>query len=423
LAARPRFSVALLAAALLFRGAPAAPAAEPADWPCWRGPGGEGVWRGAELPARLGQEAVRVIWRAPAGGGYSGLAVAGRRVFTLDLLKAPERRERVLCLDRESGKPLWVHEYPVDYGDLDHANGPRATPAVGGGRVYTLGATGRLHALEESTGKPVFAVDLAERFGARPPIWGHSASPVLARGLLVIVAGGRPDGTVIALDPATGAERWRALSDRPGYSTPALVKRAGQDEIVVFTADGAAGLDPGSGKARWRFPWKTSEYDVSIVSPVLREDRVFISGYWDGSAAIRLEGSGPRALWQARAPACLMATPLERDGILYVLDKRDGLQALEWESGNVLWKDQNRLTPSAGRNPHASPVWAGDRLLALNSEGELVLYRVSREGFEDLGRARIIGPTWAHPAFSGQEVFARSDEEVVCARVDPGPRP
>jgi outer membrane protein assembly factor BamB len=327
--------------------------------------------------------------------------------------------ERVLALDRETGRTLWTHEYPADYGDMDHGNGPRATPAIHGGRVFSLGAVGRLVCLDEAAGKPIWSVDLAKTLNAKLPTWGHSASPLVAGELLLVQAGARPGGTLVGLDLRDGSERWRALGDRPGYSSPILIGPAGQEEVVLWTADAVHGLDPASGKPRWEFPFKTSEYDVAIISPVFQEGQVLVSGYWDGTRAFSVgSGSPPRLAWTSRVPSCLMATPLYRERVLYALDRKDGLLCLEWKTGKVLWSDGHRLT-AKGQNPHASMVWAGgERAAMVNAEGELVLARLSPKGYQELGRVPIIRPTcWAHPAFSGQEVFARNDEELVCVRV------
>ncbi len=402
---------------LLFLIRPALGAGEPADWPGWRGPDGAGVWAGVRLPEKFTAESIERRWRVPMGGGYSGIAVQGARVFTQDRQKGPPAIERVVCLDRKTGGTLWAHSYAADYGDLDHPNGPRATPLVRDGLVYTFGAAGHLVCLEESAGKVVWRLDLVKEFEAKVPIWGHSASPVLWRDVLLVHAGARPGGTLLALHPQTGKERWRAIDDRPGYSTPIAVRFGGRDQILLWTADGAHGIDPSSGARIWEFPFKTSSYDVAIISPVFRKNRVFVSGYWDGAEVFEIEDAGkPRSVWKARVPGCLMATPLQRDGHVFVLDKNRGLSCLDWETGEILWDDGHKLTPP-GRSPHASLVWADGRCVALNSEGELVVARLSPTGYEEIGRAAIIGPTWAHPAFAGQEVFARNDSEIVCVGV------
>lgn len=394
--------------------------AESADWPQWRGLERDGVWRGAKLPARLSPDRVEVRWKAAVGGGYAGVAVASGRVLTMDLLKEPRPAERVLCFDREGGKLLWKHEYPVDYRDLDHPSGPRATPTVHDGRVYSLGTVGHLFCLELTSGKVHFGLELGKLPGSRLPTWGHAASPLLLGELMVVQAGAGPPGTVVAFDRKTGAERWRSLGDRAGYSTPIVNRRGGREELIVWTPDGVHGLSPLTGEGFWNHPFKTSQYDVAIISPVAEGGQVLVSGYWDGSEAIRIDAGGsPASVWKSRQLSCLMATPLFREGYLYALDKKDGLLCLEWQTGRVLWKDDHRMTPR-DQNPHASMVWCDARAAMLNAEGQLILARLSPEGYQEEGRAPVIGPTWAHPAFSGQEVFARSDAELVCVRIRGG---
>ena len=395
------------------------------DWPQWRGEGRSGVWEGVRLPQKMTAEDVKKRWSVPVGGGYSGIAVAGGRVFTMDRSKATEReaertekaaRERVLCFDVETGKSRWAYEYSADYGDMDHDKGPRSTPTVRGDRVYTLGAVGHLACLRAATGSPLWSIDVATKFDIKMPIWGHSVSPLIEGPLVIVQVGARPDGTVLAFDVDTGEERWRALEDRPGYSSPIVMENRGKKQLVVWTADNIVGLVPSSGKVLWSVPFRTSSYDVAIISPVVADDRLFVSGYWDGSGAFSLGKSPPESSWKVDMPACLMATPLYRDGHLYALDKRQGVVCLDWKTGKVLWKDGHRITPK-GRNPHASMVWAGTRVVILNTPGELILGEFTPSGYEEHGRVPIVGETWSHPAFSGQDVFARSDTELVCFRV------
>ena len=437
--ARPRSSwrgsglglvAGLCAALVLGPGLPIAPA-NARDWPQWRGPDRAGVWPSVQLPRRLNQGGVEKVWSARVGGGFSGVVVVGDRVLTMDRV-GPAQEERVVCLDRKDGSLLWTHSYRAPYGDLDWGKGPRATPAVEGGEVFTVGAVGRVSCLRLADGKPLWSLDLQKRFGGKPPVWGHSASPLVTGDLLYLQAGGQPGATVVALDRRTGRERWRALEDRPGYSSPVMVKVGSTQQLLVWTADRLVALDPRTGGEIWQVAFRTSSYDVAIISPVSDGSRVFVSGYWDGASAWRLErGRGPEELWRSRRLSCLMSTPLWSGDHLYVLDKRDGLLCIHWPSGKVVWTDEHRLTPK-GRNPHAALVWAeadrsgksaGGLAVALNAVGELVLLNLTPEGFEDRGRVKIIqgrdAPVWAHPAFSGQEVFVRSQGEMVCARVSP----
>ncbi len=406
-------------------------AADARDWPQWQGPGRAGVWSSVRLPRRLDPSAVEKLWTAEVGGGFSGVVVVGNRVLTMDRVR-PSEEERVVCLDRKDGSLLWTHSYPAPYGDLDWGKGPRATPAVDGGEVFTLGAVGRVSCLRLSDGKPRWSLDLQKRFGGKQPVWGHSASPLVVGDLVYLQAGGQPGATVVALDRRTGRERWRALEDRPGYSSPVMAKVGSTKHLLVWTADRLVALDPRTGEEIWGVPFRTSSYDVAIISPVFDGSRLFVSGYWDGALACSLRhDQGPEELWRSRRLSCLMSTPLWSGDHLYVLDKRDGLLCIHWPSGRVVWSDEHRLTPR-GRNPHAALVWAGkDRsganaggsAVAVNAVGELVLLNLTPRKFEDRGRVKIIqegdAPLWAHPAFSGQEVYVRSQKELVCVRVSP----
>jgi outer membrane protein assembly factor BamB len=305
----------------------------------------------------------------------------------------------------------------VRYGGLSYGNGPRATPALVGGHVYALGAVGHLHCLDAATGRPVWSKDLAGRHGARVPVWGFAASPVVFEGLLVVHAGAEPDGCLIALDRRTGAEVWRSLPDPAGYATPILVESRGTPQLVCWTPTHVRGLDPRTGRPLWAVPFEVT-YGAPIATPVYHEGIVLVSNYYAGTKAIRL-GSTPDAaavLWEERRNLRgLMSAPLCRDGHAYLLDKRHGLTCFELRTGRKLWDDGNRLT-AKGRNPQATLVWAGggDRALILNAEGELVLARLSPAGYREQSRTKVIGPTWAHPAYAGDRVYARDDRELVC---------
>jgi outer membrane protein assembly factor BamB len=405
----------LIALALLACPAPGA------DWPEWRGPGRKGVWDDVKLPAELSADRVRARWKVPVGGGYSGIAVLGQRVYTMDRLAGPPARERVVALDRETGKMIWAHEYAAEYGDLDYPNGPRSTPTVHGGRVFTLGAVGHIHALDAGSGEVIWRLDPVGKLDAKLPLWGHAASPLVTGGLVILQVGARPGGTVMALDASSGKERWRALDDRPSYSSPILVEVGGKPQVAVWTADSVAGLSLETGAVLWSVPFK-STYDVAIMSPVHHDGLLLVSGYWEGSKAFALEaGKLPEVRWGGKELSCLMSTPLLRDGHLYALDKDEGLLCVEWETGKVLWKDGHRVTPKA-RNPQAYLVWAGDgnRAAILNELGELILARLSPGGYVEEGRAQIAGKTWAAPAFSGQDVFVRNDTEIVRVEIRAG---
>jgi outer membrane protein assembly factor BamB len=382
------------------------------DWPQWRGVGREGVWREEGLPDKLPAE-LKPRWRQPIGGGYAGIAATGGKVYTLDRQKEPKEIERVLCLDADTGKTVWAHEYPVTYGKLDYGNGPRSTPTVQDGRVYTLGAVGHLHCLDAATGKVIWSRDTVKDFKGRYPTWGHACSPLLDGDRLLVQVGGE-GACLVALEAATGKEVWRSLADRPGYSSPRIVQTKTWRQVVFWTAEHVVGLDPATGKVRWKVPFEIT-YDVAISDVIYHDGLLLASNYWSGSKAIRLDekGENPEVVWEGKQLSLLMSTPLARDGHVYALDRFRGLKCLEMRSGKVKWEGEH-VTPR-GTNPQATLVWAGERALILNERGDLTLAELKPEGYRALGKVPLLGGlVWAHPAYADRCVFARNDEEIVC---------
>lgn len=402
---------------LLALGGPA----DAEDWPCWRGPRKDGSWTAPPLPERFPESGPRVAWRSPVRPGYSGVSVADGLVYTMDRpeptdkSRNPDGRERILALAADSGEVVWTHAYDAHYGDLDYGSGPRANPTIHQGRVYTLGAVGAACCLDARTGEVVWTRDLRSEENARIPDWGLAASPLVVDDVVVLHAG-LPGGSVVALDLRTGAERWRSLPDPAGYATPLLVDRPAGRQLIVWTPENVRSVDPRSGELYWSVPYPVT-YGVSIATPVYHNDVVFVSGYWEGAKAVRL-GPTPQSAEliyeENRWLRGLMCPPLVRGPYAYLLDKQHGLTAFEFATGNKLWDDGNRLTPK-GRNPQATIVWTGrgDQIAALNSDGDLILARLTDDGYVEQTRANVVDPTWANPAFAGDSVYARSDSQVV----------
>jgi outer membrane protein assembly factor BamB len=396
------------------------------DWPRWRGPRGDGSWAAPRLPEKWPAAGLKTLWKQPVGGGYAGVTVADGRVYTLDLEAPipprpkgkddgkPDGTERVLCFDAKTGEKLWSHAYPVKYGDLDgYSNGPRTSPTVHDGKVYTLGAVGHLYCFDAKRGAVVWKHDTVAAFQAGVPQWGFAGSPVIDGDNLIVPLGAKDGGCVMAFDRLTGKEKWRSLDDPAGYCTPAVFDTPAGRVLVLWTPKNVHALEPATGNPLWRVPYPVT-YGVSIASPIYRDGIVFVTGYWEGSKAIKL---GPKLadhelLWtDSKNLRGLMAQPLYREGHVYTIDKNYGLTCFELQTGKKLWDDQNELTPR-GRNPHASVVWLndGDRALALNSAGELVLLRLNPKGYAEDSRTKVLGgQVWGHPAFAGRHLFAKTD--------------
>lgn len=390
------------------------------DWPQWRGPRGDGTWNGPRIQPSWPASGLPQVWKQPLGGGYSGITVWEHRVLALDRQTAPVEMERILCLDATTGERLWRHSYPVKYGELSYGNGPRACATIHEGRVYTLGALGQACCLNLEDGNEIWSVDTVQQHGATVPMWGHAASPLIWKDLVILHVGAKPEGCFIALNRQSGELVWKGGQDDAGYATPIVAVQDSGEQLIGWTPEHVVGMSLESGKVEWTIPYKVT-YGVSIASPLFQEGLVLVSGYWEGSKAIRLSNDRTQVelAWEDNESLRgLMSSPLYRDGRVYFLDKQFGVTCLELASGKKQWDDHHRLTPR-DRNPHVTLVWTGSgkQVLALNSEGELILAQFDEEGVQELARAKIIGPTWAHPAFAGKHVFARNDEEIVCVEL------
>ena len=410
---RPR----LLCLALL-----AAASASASDWPRWRGPTGDGRWNPSGVPADVARQEPERLWTTEVGGGYSGITIANGRVHLMDRPKG-EAIERLLCFDAATGKSLWTHSWPADYGRMEYANGPRASVTLHAGRAYSLGATGMACCLDAATGAVIWQVDTVREHGARVPTWGFAASPVIDGPRVLLHVGAEPNGSVLALDRTSGALVWRGGPDRAGYCTPELINHHGTRQLILWGPELIQGLNPDTGATLWTWPYKIT-YGVSIAQPWYHDGILVVSGYWHGTKALRL-GDTPGKVdlaWENEKDMCgLMSAPLFKDGLLFLLDKNKGLQCFEHATGRLRWSDANTLTPK-DRNPQMTLAWLkeSEGLAALlNASGELVYVRLGPDGFEELARHQIIGKTWAHPAFAGNRVFARSDSELAAWRLWP----
>jgi len=388
------------------------------DWPAWRGPRADGTWAAPPLkrewPKKLKQR-----WRAEVDPGYSGISIVGNRVFTMDRT-ADKTHERVICLSLSDGNLVWEHKYNAPYGKLDYGKGPRSTPTYSNGRLYTLGAVGDLRCLDARSGRVIWKRQLVEADGAQMPTWGFAASPLVVNGLVIVQAGAK-DGSYIGFDQNSGQPKWKAGNDPAGYGTLRYFRRGQTSLFVGWTPEHIVGFSQ-SGSTLWRIPYKVT-YGVSIADPIIHDGLVVVCGYWDGSRGIAIDKKGIGQLkWtQKKNLRGLMSQPLCRQGHAYLIDRSHGLVCFRVATGEVVWKDEHRLTPR-GRYPQASLVWAsgpgnGDLAVALNSDGQLVLFDAKPSGYREWARAPGGSGTWAHPAYSKNLVVALDDSQIVCVEL------
>lgn len=404
--------------------APAAPTE--VGWPQWRGPNRDGRAPAGPLRTDWEQNPPKKLWSVECGGGFSSLAVVGGRLYTQD---RSAERERVLCLDAATGAKLWEHAYAADYGGTDrtYATGPRATPAVEGNRVYTVGATGIFLCLEPPAagGSPrvVWEHDLVREFRAEVPRWGVACSPLVVGDLVIVQPGGK-DGTVAAFDKVSGELRWKAGSNPPGYSSPVAATVGGVRVVYAFTGDALLCVRAADGELLDRYRWAT-QHSGNIATPVVVDDYVFISSaYQKGCALLRAVPDGGKVRFEevyARNNRVLRthhATAVYKDGFLYgfdgdsratfrCVDFRRGVERPEWD-------------PVGMEHDKGTLILADRHLIVLTESGDLALVEATPDEFRLVARVKKVlagGQTWALPVLVDGRLYLRDGEKVVCLDV------
>jgi outer membrane protein assembly factor BamB len=408
------------------------------DWPQWRGPSRDAVWREGGIVDRLPEGKLPRKWTAKVASGYSGPTVADGRVFVTDRVSKEMQTgdgdsERVLCFDASNGKPLWTYTYDAPY-TISYRAGPRSPVTIDGDLAYAVGAMGHFHCLNVVDGSVVWKRDLNSEYKIAMPIWGISAAPLIYKNLVIQQVGGTGGACMVAFDKASGKEVWRALNDCAGYSTPTVITQAGQDVLVCWTGDSVSGLNPMSGKVHWAFPFPPSKMPIGIATPVVSGDRLFVTSFYDGSVMLRVPADRIEyeLLWRrvgrseqdTDALQSIISNPIFVGDLIYGVDSYGEFRCLDAKTGDRLWEDQSLVRRNRWATIHM--VQRDDKVWMFNEQGELMITELSETGAKILSRAQLIAPTriqlsrrdegvcWAPPAFANRCIFVRSDNELVC---------
>jgi len=388
------------------------------DWPQWRGPSRDGLAKGMAAPTTWPSALTRV-WKVGVGEGHASPVVAGGRVFVF----ARRGEEEVLeCLDLATGKSLWKHSaaapYTMNPAASGHGKGPKSTPVVAGGRVFTLGISGRLSGFDAASGRVLWRHDFGQRFKDTSPRFGTAMSPAADGDRLIAHVGGHDDGSLSAFDVATGAERWSWKADGPGYASPIVAALAGQRQVVTETQDHVVGLSADTGELLWKIPFTTA-YTQNAVTPVISGDLVVYSGLDKGVSAVRIvkRGAGFAAepVWSNDEVSSYMSSPVLEGGVLYGLShkKKGQLYALDLATGRTLWLSEGRL----GEN--AALVSAGPALLALTTDSALIVAKEDPKAYSVIRTYTVADtPTWAHPALTREGILVKDRESLALWRIE-----
>ena len=384
----------------------------PGDSNQWRGPQRDGHVAAAlpePLPATLAE-----AWRVEVGEGHATPVIGGDRAFVFTREGDDEVARSVSLAD---GAVQWRQADPVPYemnaDARGHGKGPKATPLLHDGRLYTFGIAGALTCRRASDGKLLWRRSNAD-FGATSPLYGTASSPVLDGDRLVAQIGGPERGAVRAFDRLTGEVSWSWDADGPAYASPIVAEVGGRRQVVTLTGRHVVGLAADSGQLLWKVPF-TTPYEQNVVTPTIHGDRVIVSGYDQGTTALAPGDGGAEPVWTTKKVSMYMSSPvLVGDRLFAMSHKKKGqLVGLDATSGAVLWQGPGKL----GEN--ASLVVAGNRVWALTEGARLLALDPAAEAYDVEAEYEVAtSPTWAHPVFIDGAVLIKSKTSL--ARLNPG---
>ncbi len=418
------------------------------DWPHWLGPTGDSVWQEKDVIGEMPRGGLNTKWEQEIGYGYSGPSVANGKVYVMDYLLesgeiannagAPDQLsgiERILCFDAEMGKVIWVHAYKRDYL-MSYGGGPRCTPTVADGKVYALGAEGDFFCFDADTGQVIWSKQFGQDYGAKTPVWGHAAHPLVYQDTLYCVVGGE-NSVVVAFNKDTGEERWRSTkADNQGYCPPTIISHDGIEQLIIWHPESVNGLNPQTGEIYWSEALRPN-FGGSIQAPRKQGSLLFVGG--PGVASLfrlvtRDRAPGVEPVWQGNprnavypvnSPILFTENALygvdSGTGALISVDPKDGSRF--WETAEPVLQDPSRR----GRHGTAflTRIGSSDTYFILNEVGDLILSQLTPAGYKEIGRAHVIEPTnstnaggtrkvlWSHPAFADKTLFVRNDEKII----------
>jgi outer membrane protein assembly factor BamB len=391
----------------------ALPAADASDWPQFLGPTRDGVYAGNDLGETWPKEGPPIVWQKTVGQGFSGPVVAAGKLVLFHRLGD---REVVECLEAASGKALWSFGYATGYHDQiageDH--GPRATPAIAGGKVFTFGAEGKLHCLTLASGERAWAVDTRADYGAREGFFGFGCSPLIEGSAALLNLGGLPGAGIVALGAENGRLLWKATDDEASYSSPIVAPLENQRVALFLTRAGLVGLEPASGAIRFTFPWRSRMHaSVNAATPVVVDDLVFLSAsYQTGAVLLRARGAKLETVWSGDdVLSNHYGTSVHWNGYLFGFDGRQEqgprLRCVELRTGKIRWTQEGLGAGSLLVTP--------TRLLALLESGLLLAIAKDPDRFRETGRAQLLGSgVRACPALADGRLYARGAGRLVC---------
>ena len=377
------------------------------DWPQFRGLQRDGVSSETGLLKSWPAEGPRILWKAPAGEGYSHMAVSRERLFTL---YGVDGNDFAVAYDAATGRPAWITLLGPKFINEQGGNGPRSTPTVDGDMVYTLTATGQLSALNAADGKRVWERDLIRELGTILPGYGFSTSPLVEGNLLLVDVGGASGKSLAAFDKKTGATVWATQNEGAGYSAPIAITVGGVRQVIFFTSRAVLSVSPRNGELFWRVPWPP-ENGVNAAMPVfVAPDKLFVSSeYSAGAALFKIKAADGKAsadeVWTTRKMKNPFSSSVLHNGYIYGFDNAI-LKAIDVATGEEAWKQSG----FGG----GSLIVADGQLVVLSERCKLSLVEATPAGYREKGSAQLLsGRCFTAPTLANGRLYLRNQEELL----------
>lgn len=379
------------------------------EWPGFRGADRASQQKGPRIASDWTTTPPKRLWKVPVGPAWSSFAVAGDLLFTQEQRGA---QEVVVCLRADTGQEIWSQAIETRFYDPLGGPGPRATPTLAAGGLFVTGGTGAVMRLDPATGAIVWKQELQAVAGREPPMWGFSASPLVAHGAVIVYAGGAGEKGVLAFDLKDGRLRWSAAAGNDSYSSPQLNTLAGEELVLMLSNEGLRLLDPATGALRLNYEWKFSGYRA-LQPHVLEDDTVLLpTGMSMGTRAIRITRKGSQLAaeerWTSRNLKHDFNDFVTYQGHAYGFDG-GSFGCIELKAGERKWrgghygKGQVLLLENSGL------------LLVLAEQGRAVLLRADPNAHVELASLAVLeGKTWNHPVVVGNRLYLRNSQEAAC---------
>ena len=374
-----------------------------AYWTDFRGPHRDGVYAQSAINT---QWPLPMLWKQPIGGGYASFTFGAGRAYTIEQRRD---KETITAYDPETGREIWAFAYPASFDEVLGGPGPRATPVFHDGLLYSLGAMGDFYCLDARTGKPKWSKNILADNGATNVHWAMSGSPLIVDEKVIVTPGG-PGKTVVAYNKLSGDPIWRSLTDEVGYTSPILATLGGRRQIVWISAQRVVGVAPEDGKQLWEYPFP-AQMGMNCSQPVIIDDNhvLLSSSQGPGAALLEISDAGAKEIWKNNRLKNKFNSSVLYQDYVYGLDEQI-LACIDPKTGDVKWK--------GGRYGYGQVLLAGEHLIVLTEDGDVVLVRATPESHQELARFKAIeGRTWNIPAIDHGLLLVRNASEMACFRI------